>query len=180
MEDTTTSWNHVEFVLTDETSTNHDKVNVNLNKNQFYQVLESCNIQQKKFFVRTITRYLYNDLIYEICNQKDVKTYQKKAVSYERFPNLIKLKFKKEKLPYHMFPSTTNINEVQNVSSIVIRFHNNVYLNFEIIEFDTPIYKIYVNYNHEENIDIDYINSILKEVQCTICSSGLHLANFSL
>jgi hypothetical protein len=122
----------------------------NLGKKYFDELLAK---QTKKSHPKMFTRYTHEDLIYE-CGPGEVRTYRKNPVSSEAYnasDGILVNKYIKEKIPFYMFPSTTRIYEVAEITSIVIRMHNNVYLNFEVhmIGPAVIVYKVFVNYNIE-------------------------------
>lgn len=180
-------WNYVEFVLCTGNEKNKNAIDINLSENAFLQLLS--HLSEKKdtrsnMFLKNITRYFYDDLIYEICN-KEIKTLRKTPVDVISSNSTLKLLYYKEKIPFYLFPSTNDIHEVQNISSAIFRFHNSIYLNFDIITYPrnpsaSRTYKVYLNYNHEQNIDAEHIQGILKNLQNHISSTGLHFPNFLL
>lgn len=157
------NWNYMELICSNEDGS------IDVGKKKFSQMFNSCH-EKYKCFEKNISRYFYDDLIYEICNQ-EVKVFNKQPIHCNNENGITKTKYIKDKKPYYMFGSTQKINNMQNVSSAIFRLHNNVYLNFEIIEFphlDKFIYKVYLNYNHDDINDMDHIqkkvNDFLKNV----------------
>ena len=172
-------WNYVEFVF--YTSQLANSVNIDMGEFAFLQLLATFS-KDTKMFSKNITRYFYGDLIYEVCN-KEIKTFKKTTINCKIEKANTKLFYFKEKIPFYLFPSTQDIHEMQNISSAIFRIHNNIYMNFDIITYpqnNTRTYKVYLNYNHEPNIDIDHIKQILLDLQTQISSTGLHFPNFLL
>lgn len=174
-------WNYVEFVFHNHNG-NSVPVNIDLGEFAFFQLL--ANFPKPSMFSKNITRYFHGDLIYEVCN-KEIKTFKKTPIDYVAEKANVKLFYYKEKIPFYLFPSTQDIHEVQNISSAIFRIHNNIYMNFDIITYPNqkgcaPTYKVYLNYNHEPNIDADHVKKILMDLQTQISSTGLHFPNFLL
>ena len=89
--------------------------------------------------------------------------------------------FIKDKVPNFMFPSTNKLNDMQTVSSVVVRFHNNVYMNFEHIihvNDSNPIFKVYLNYNHDSNIDPMFIKNKMQDIENSLNKYGVHPVSF--
>lgn len=177
-------WNYIDFVLVKDQESER-LVNVDIGKHSFLELLDYFSRSfQKKMFSRNIIRYFFNDLVYEVCN-KEIKTFQKQPINILKSKTMLKLFYFKEKVHYCAFPSTKDIHEVHNISSIIFRFHNNIYMNFDVISYPKDkmkdnTYKVYLNYNHDSNTDSDYVQKIMSDIQTQICSTGFHLANFEL
>lgn len=78
----------------------------------------------------------------------------------------------KNKMAYHTFPCTPQLHDMCHVERLVYRLHNRVFLNFEKQTPEEqqrllpPIYKIYINYNHDPSVELSSIRqSILKGVR---------------
>jgi len=173
--------NYIEYVFTNGASA----ASVDVGKAKFLQLLDFCKgLQGTKYFNKESIRYFYDDLVYEIVNNTEVKTYRKVGLNATTHDTYTVLKFKKEKIPYFQFPSTTSINNVQYVSSAIIRFHNNIYMNFEVIEYKdktvSPTYKAFLNYNHESNIDPVFIQAKLRDIEKAVNGSGIHRITFDV
>jgi hypothetical protein len=179
------TFNYVEFVLIKGgAAAAPHRINIDIGKTIFLELLDFFKkLPQKKMFSRNIIRYFYKDLVYEVCN-KEVKTFAKNPVNVVQTQGTLKLYFNKHKIHYCDFPSTKDIYDIHNVSSVIFRFHNNLYINFEVITYptekDKQTFKVYLNYNHDMATDQDHIKKIMMDLQTQIGSTGFHLANFLL
>jgi hypothetical protein len=99
------------------------------------------------------TQYVKNDLYYEFYDnsRKDIKTYQKQLISEEGDTKT----FRKQKIPYHQFPSTSQLDNIFYIQRVSFCIHFNVYLNFEtkIINDRDCIQRVYMNVNHISDVD---------------------------
>lgn len=179
------NWNYVEFVLIDKVE-DEKCINMDIGRNKFLELLSHISNKYVPFS-RNMVRYSYDNLIYERIekNQKncEIKTYEKTPVNVVIADKTLKMYSMKSKVPHHLFPSTNKLQDIQFISSMVFRFHNNIYLNFDIIKYpnsSTQTHKVYINYNCDMAIDIEKVNSILKDTENQINSSGVHLSNFEL
>lgn len=168
-------WNYMELIVLNKDN------NIDLGKKEFASLYNACS-EKYKIFDKNLSRYFYDDLIYEICNN-EVKVYSKQSVNLEKENGIMKTMYLKDKKPYYMFGSTQKINNKQIVSCSIIRLHNNVYLNFEVIEFphlDKVIYKVYLNYNHEEINDLEHIQNKVNDFQKIINKNRTYDLHFNL
>lgn len=75
----------------------------------------------------------------------------------------------KNKLAYHTFPCTPRLHDMCHVERLVYRLHNRVFLNFEKQTPEEhqrllpPIYKIYINYNHDPSVELSSIFQSIKK-----------------
>lgn len=83
----------------------------------------------------------------------------------------------KHKLAYHTFPCTPQLHDMCHVERLIYRLHNRVFLNFEKQTPEEqrtllpPIFKIYINYNHDPSVELSSIvQSIKKGLQ--VLASG--------
>ena len=178
-------WNYVELVLIED-SRDEKCVNMDIGQNKFLELLSHVSSKYVPFS-RNMVRYFYENLIYERIekNQKncEIKTYEKIPINLIIQGKTLKMYSMKSKVPHHLFPSTNKLQDIQFISSMVFRFHNNIYLNFDIIKYPNSsiqTHKVYVNYNYDMTIDIEKVNTILKDTENQINSSGVHLSNFEL
>ena len=144
---------YIEYVLCSDTNI------YNIPKASFFNILNKHSRLPQS--TRHFARYYYDDLVYE-SSSSDIKTYRKAPISSKiKTPALVmENQYNKENVPFYMFPSTTQLLEVMDVDSVVIRYHNNVFLNFEIQTHGPivpPVYKIYVNHNVETRDDPDTV-----------------------
>tara|TARA_Y100000385_G_C12562300_1_gene412665 strand:- start:246 stop:533 length:288 start_codon:yes stop_codon:yes gene_type:complete len=72
--------------------------------------------------------------------------------------------YQRQSLPIHTFPSTTTYEDNINIKKTIIKLLNNVYLNFESIQYDNDevFNHVYFNCNITKKCDIDLINSTLE------------------
>ena len=91
---------------------------------------------------------------------EDAKVLEHSILDAERVssnPQWIWVSCVKEKLAYHMFPCTLQLHDVYLVERMVYRLHHRVFLNFERQTYldneSEEIYKVYINYNHDDTVD---------------------------
>lgn len=161
--ETTQEYNYVEIVhVVNKKPAMYD---CNLNKERFMFLLNAVSRKCKlKYFSKKTKRYRINEQFMEVFND-DVKVYKQECLSnlYDR--GFLCLYYKRDKLPYHQFPSTMNIHEIVYIQKLTYRLHNRLFLNFEIHKRMDGLqrFKIYFNYNHDKSSEINNIREILQE-----------------
>jgi hypothetical protein len=106
-------------------------------------------------------------MVYENNKENQLQVYKKTLNSYSVLdPNFKVLSYHKEKLPYHVFPSTHMLHSVSYVNKATFKLNNRVFLNFERKKYensDVFYNKIYINYNHDNNVDLATIEQALND-----------------
>lgn len=170
--------NYVEIYLvspinTVTTNDNHTMYNTNLDPDMFFRILASMkkNSQDVKFFQKEYKEYTVNDIICQIYSQdNETKVFKKKPnnVEYNDKKHLLVLSHNKNKLTMLNFPSTKNVNQITYSKALIFRISNRIYLNFVISineQFDDQkTYNIYINYNHDSNVDLPLINKSITQI----------------
>lgn len=166
--------NYIEFTILplDRKNTTNDSfiiTPINFTKTEFYAIMRKiCSDESLKYFQKEYKQFVSNDLIYENKDNDDIRVY-KKAVLNERVINdrCIFTAFNKTKLSILAFPCSLNINDIAYVKKLTFRINNRIYLNFEIKYYesiDKQFYRIYINYNHDTNVDLGLSKKILEKL----------------
>lgn len=140
--------------------------NYNIDDKLFLKLLRDVSKRFKmKYFSKKFKRYRVNNLSMEVTND-ETNIYKQNTVSFDNGSNYIITRSKKNKVPYHQFPCTRNIHEITYVHMLTFRLHNRLFLNFEIKKSldSAQKFKIFFNYNHDKNSDIDHIMTLLHDV----------------
>ena len=161
----TSSVNYIEYIKIKD-SHNIDDIqsfNTALTKDEFIQFLYKMKKYNYKSFTKIYKQYNQDDIIYNNYENKEIKIYTIKPISHELLSNgFIKISYKKTKKNIqNIFP-----NIISYVKKFSFRVNNRIYVNFETsITEDDEFFKIYINYNHEKNVDMEVIN---KEIDTII------------
>ena len=156
--------NVVEIVLVSKKIT-ESMYDYNFEQDKFLKLLKSVSKTFKlKYFSKKTKRYRIDNQFMEIHND-DIKVYQQSCVSNVYSDQFLYLYYKRDKLPYHKFPCTRNINEIIFIQRLTFRMHNRLFLNFEIQKNmkNDQTFKIYFNYNHIKSSELDTIQGMLRE-----------------
>ena len=130
-------------------------------------------------FQQSFIRYVRENKVYEFHtlvknNNSKLKVYQKDPCQTIYDGTFHISTYNKRKIPYYLFPSDNHYDSMTNITKIIFRIHNNVYLNFETSTYpdDGSHYnKIYINYNHENKIEENLMNDIIDKTKSLISQS---------
>lgn len=169
--------NYFEIHFFDKCNTTKDYTQVGLHVDAFWHLLESMHKTNYKYFQREYKEYILNDLTCQMFTNDDVKVYKNTVVGVDIHDDLFIAKYNRSKMTLLNFPSTTMIHNTSYVKQMIFRISNRIYLNFKI-QIDrnrTKTYTVFINYNHEDNVDLSLINksiaTLLGEIrsQVPIC-----------
>ncbi len=161
--------NYIELIIKPKNNTEND---INWTKEEFDKLILFLIQNNYSHFKKEYDSYVYQNLEYHIydINEKPM-VYKYDLLDHHQANNLIYHAFAKNNIPIHMFPSTMNIHEKNSVNRITIKINNRIYLNFEIKRKNIDYYKVYLNYNHSSNVDIDNNIAKIKEILDLILSN---------
>ena len=138
--------NYVEFVLK-----NADLYTIKNNMKKFLK-FKGC---VKQFKVQKNKK-----MVMENYEHKIIKVYNLNFLKEESFENIKVIYFEKEKQHYHAFSCSKVLDCEYFVRRVTFRVNNNIYVNFDTEYYDQGKEvknKIFINYNHEKQQDIDFI-----------------------
>ena len=137
--------------------------NTNLNKDEFMTLLARMKKFNYKSFTKTYKQYIQDDIIYNNYENKEIKVYTIIPLSYETINNnnFLKISYKKSKTNIHnISPITTSY-----IKKFSFRVNNRIYVNFETyITDDDEYFRLYINYNHEKNVDMTIMNKEIDNI----------------
>ena len=164
--------NYIEYIYslnsTNSLNSNIYTCDINIPEEKFIKLLDIINTRYHNPFEKTFKCYMQSDLVMEnYAKEKDIKVYKKETVKVEHKNKFIVIHYNRNKFPFHMFHSSTAINSIFYCRRITFRIMNRIYINFDtqLYDQDDIIRKIYINYNHDDNVDVDNINTILSILQ---------------
>lgn len=128
------------------------------NEQEYTQLLNNIKANQKlRPFTKSYKQFIYNDMYYCVAkSDNDVTVYSIRPIETKRLSdNSLAIFAQKKKMSILNFPSTTNYNYISTIEKTTFRLSNRVYLNFElhIDNEDDKSYHVYMNYNHDANVD---------------------------
>ncbi len=152
--------NYIEYVLE-----NVDESEINTIMARFFHFKSSI----KEFKVQK-----KNNIVMENYNHEVIKVYSLKLVD-----NFVKTDFgknmnayfyQKDKLHYHAYSCSMQVDDEYNVRRVTFRITNNIFVNFdtEYHKNTCSKTKIFINYNHDKNQDIDFVNAKILQISQTL------------
>lgn len=153
--------NYYEYVLTSDIS------KYDMGKKTFFDILTKMALENHKCFEKKYKEYIVsNNITCHNYENKDIKIYTNKALYIENKDKYIIIGYNKTKQTILNYPSTNNIYVTNYIKKLIFRVTNRIYINFEIClqENKKKLYKIYINYNHDNNVDTKIINQNIDDL----------------
>lgn len=133
-----------------------------LSKDQFYGLMKRLMDVPYKYYQKQYREMVVGGVNYYNYNNEDVQVYNITTNAYEHVaPGLLALAQTKNKLSILGLPSTRDIYDEVAKKKLIFRVTNRVFVNFEHGE---GFYNVYVNYNHEKDVDITSAISTIEKV----------------
>jgi hypothetical protein len=155
--------NYVEIYLINNNINNI--VDTSINKDLFYKILNKFKSDNFKFFQKEYKQYTLSNIYYENYNNEDVKVTKKICNNVNISKKFMTVFYNKNKLTMLNLPSTVKVNDISYIQKLTFRINNRIYLNFQSKKNNNTIhYSIYINYNHDDNVDTNITNNIIKPI----------------
>lgn len=154
--------NYYEYVLFSEKKDNAYKHD--LGPNTFMKALHL--FEGYKHFERQYKEYTYGNVIYQNNDNQDIKVVKLIGESFEEIhPHIMKIGYIKTKMNIVNISSTTDIDRIAYVKRLIMRINNRIYVNFEVSDDSVKkTYKVYINFNYDNQIDINDSNKVLDDL----------------
>lgn len=158
--------NYIEFFLKSDPST------TGFGEEEFYNALQKLKKTNHKYFQKEYKQYVIQNLFYENYDNQEVIVYEKNAVKVNREdPKWLEIHYSRNKLSMINLNSTRNVSSTNYVKKLIFRITNRIYINFEIkknVETSTTSRYIYINYNHDQGVDMNATAKVISEIKDTI------------
>lgn len=173
--DNSCDFNYIEVVLINK-EINPFVYDVDFSESQCSELIKNVMVAypQCKVFKKHTTKYMYGNLeLTSTDNDNTFLLHQNNIVC----KNVLKQKFlvnyyKKQAMPPHCFPSTNNLTDVYDSKRVTIKMTNNIYLNFESLEYNSEpkqFHHIYLNVNINKSSDTSFIEKTVNGILDTLC-----------
>ena len=109
----------------------------------------------------------YDDIIYQNHYQEELKVFRLVPITHTEEKGHVQIQYQKQKLSLVNVPSTASPHSIAYVRQLTIRFSNRVFLNFVVkapASTQKQEYSVYVNYNHDPNVDSAVTKRQLDEI----------------
>lgn len=123
-----------------------------------------------KFFQKEYKEYTYGDIIVHNYKNTETRVFKHTPVTIQELDNKMLLGYHRSKLTFLSVPSTKNIHDMKYIKKLIFRVNNRIFINFQIaLDVDgKKVYTVYVNYNHESNIDPEETEKLLNDIMSII------------
>ena len=157
-------FNYVEIYLFKEKT---DQIyTIDYSESDFYNIMNKCKSTPYRFFQKDYKEYVYKDLEAQYHHEDGIKVARSTLVHYDEKAKYVVLYFNRQKLTPMNFPSAIKFEKITYVRKLTFRVNNRIYINFVCSlddETDLKTYSIYLNYNHEENVDMTSTKKTINE-----------------
>lgn len=168
-------YNFYEFLLIKNSNRNIEELNIydyNFNEEEFYTILNKINDLMSKLSIKPNQKewkeYVHADIYYKNYLNNEIKVYKKTNVEVEQLlPHWILIKSIKTKQSPLNYSCTNKFFAVLYMRCLIYRINNRIYINFENSwneKTNKKSYKIYINYNHDNNVDLPLIKDKILEI----------------
>lgn len=144
------------------------EVSLAVSKSVFLSLLEKLNGAKTdfKFYQKEYKQYVYNDIIVHNYKNTETRVMKLNTLTVCNNKKSVLIGYTKNKLTFLNVPSTKNIYEISYVKRLIFRVSNRIFINFQtnLMEDGDMVHMVYINYNHESNIDPEGVQSSLKKV----------------
>jgi nuclear transport factor 2 (NTF2) superfamily protein len=140
---------------------------IDISKDEFDSMLQTISNANTnyKFFQKEYKEYKYNEVTLHNYKNEETRVFKFTPQVIYKNDNAFLIGYQRNKLTFLSVPSTTSIYEISYIKKLIFRVNNRIFLNFQCnYTDDTKIYTIYINYNHEANIDPDGVNNAIKTI----------------
>lgn len=141
--------------------------NIAVDDEEFAQIMQHMAKTNHKYSQRDFKEFTHKDMQCLCYTNDEVKVYKTAPVHIQYNEPFLIIGSNKTKLTLLNFPSTTSIHQTVYVKQLVFRITSRIYLNFRSsIDESTrkKVNSIYINYNHDPNVDMKMVNETLREL----------------
>lgn len=141
---------------------------IGLSKDEFGGLLEKMGkAHDLKHFQKEYKEYVYNDVVVHNYMNTETRVFRNTPVLVKPGKGCVVSAYNRSKLTFLNVPSTKTIHDVQCVKRLIFRVNNRLFVNFQVAAPPgTPdtTYTVSVNYNHEQNVDMDSMGEALDRI----------------
>ena len=141
--------------------------NINVSKEDFDNMLLTMNKANTdfKYFQKEYKEYKYNEVTVHNYKNTETRIFKFLPQIICKNDNALLIGYQRNKLTFLSVPSTTSIYEISYIKKLIFRVNNRIFINFQCSYSDNiKTYSVYINYNHEANIDPDGVTNAIKQI----------------
>lgn len=167
--------NYFEVFVTSKAKSQHgdtDVYEIGLTKEEFTHLLAKfgkASFEGMKHFQKEYKEYVYNEAVVHNYMNTEVRVFKNTPVLVQDQNKCVVVAYNRSKLTFLNVPSTKTIHDIQCVKKLIFRVNNRIFVNFQAAsppggKENDVTYTVYVNYNHEQNVEMDCIKGALDKV----------------
>lgn len=166
--------NYFEFHLCNSTYTNIDNVvgiyNTSLDRERFYNLMYKMMDTNYRYHQKQYKEVFIGDVCYQNYKNEEMSIHNIQTNIVESITDkLFAIAQTKNKLSILSVPSTLNIYSENIIRRLVFRISNRVFVNFENgITDSKKYYKVFINYNHDKDVDVSVVTRQIKDALNTL------------
>jgi hypothetical protein len=165
--------NYFEVFVTSNTSSKHgdaDIYEIGLSKEEFNNLLAKIGkAEGLKHFQKEYKEYVYNEAVVHNYMNTETRVFKNTPVLVQEGTKCVLVAYNRSKLTFLNVPSTKTIHDTQCVKKLIFRVNNRIFVNFQAAsppegKENDVTYTVYLNYNHEQNVEMDSIRGALDKI----------------
>lgn len=146
----------------------HKSYNIGLSRKDFRNLLSAIaksNLNLKPF-QKEYKEYIYDDVIVHNYKNTETHIFRHTPICVQPSATTVLIGYQKNKLTFLNVPSTRNIYDIQYVKKLIFRVNNRIFVNFQssVNLNQEKTYTVYINYNHENNIEQDSVQNNIESL----------------
>lgn len=152
--------NYFEFVLCDNANVTTNDIeiyNTSFEKERFYNLMYRLMDSNYRYYQKQYKEVFIGDVCYQNFKNEEMNIYTAHTNKVEIIStNICAIAQTKNKQSIISVPSSLNIYSENITKKLIFRVSNRVFVNFENgITEGKKYYKIFVNYNHDKDVDVN-------------------------
>ena len=146
----------------------HKTYDIGLSRKDFRNLLSAIaksNLNIKPF-QKEYKEYIYDDVIVHNYKNTETHIFRHTPICIQPASSGLLIGYQKNKLTFLNVPSTRNIYDIQYVKKLIFRVNNRILVNFQssVTLNQEKTYTVYINYNHENNIEQDSVQNNIESL----------------
>jgi hypothetical protein len=162
--------NYFEFIVSEQdfqrSTSSFQSFPTSLEKERFYALMYKMMDTNYKYYQKQYKEAIIGDVVYQNYKNEEMSVFTMSSNDVIRVSDrLCALAYNRSKLSILSLPSTMNVYTENIIRKLIFRITNRVFVNFEHgINENVKYYKVFINYNHDKDVDVSSIVSTIKNI----------------
>ena len=157
--------NYYEYYLFVKKREGTSQYQTDIGKTQFEAALKTLSRRNIKHFQKSYKEYKYGDIVYHNHSNEETHVHRSVPTGVAYANGVLELAYQRQKLSIINVPALAAVDDVLYVKHLVFKISNRTFIN-AVAKKDTDgqtTYTIYINYNHDLNVDTEVANKQLAD-----------------